>query len=212
MTGAGPASPTLPDADDVHRFWFGEVTTWGECVQRNYQRWFKRGRELDAAVRERFAGLVAAAGRGDRDRWRASPRGALALVLTLDQFPRHLHRGSAHAFALDGRTRAICEVGLDAGLHRHLAAVEQVFFVLPLEHAEDPAAQARCVDFYRALEADNGDPALAAFLAECTRYGEMHRDVIARFGRFPHRNDALGRSSTPEERAYLEEGGDRFGQ
>jgi uncharacterized protein (DUF924 family) len=201
---------SLPDPDEVHRFWFGTATDWARCVERNYPRWFQRGHELDVPVRERFAYLLDAARQGALEHWLQSPRGALSLVITLDQFPRHIHRGTPDAFAFDGRARAACEAGIQRGHDGMLSVVERSFFYLPLEHAEDAQAQQRCVTLMASLRAD--DPGLSSFLAEVLRYARLHQEIITRFGRFPHRNAALGRISTPEECAYLEEGGTRFGQ
>jgi uncharacterized protein (DUF924 family) len=202
---------TLPTPQAVHTFWFGDIADEVECAQRNYARWFERGRELDEPVRERFAGLLAAAARGEADHWQATPRSALALVLVLDQFPRHIHRGGARAFATDARARAVCEAGIAAGLDARLLHLERSFFYLPLEHAEDAHAQQRCVALAEHLAA-SCQPGLRPIMEEGVRYARMHRDTIARFGRFPHRNAALGRDTTPEEARYLAQGAQRYGQ
>jgi len=202
---------TLPSPRSVHAFWFGDITDEAQCAQRNYARWFERGRELDEPVRERFAALLAVAARGEADDWQATPHGALALVLVLDQFPRHIHRGGALAFATDDRARAVCESGIAAGLDASLLHLERSFFYLPLEHAEDPAAQEMCVRLAQQLAA-SCVPGLRPIMDEGVRYACQHRDTIARFGRFPHRNAALGRDTTPEEAQYLEQGAQRYGQ
>jgi len=201
----------LPGAGEVHAFWFGDVTDWAACARRNNARWFQRGRALDAPVRLGYAALADAAGDGGCEHWLATPRGALALVITLDQLPRHLHRGHARAFARDGQARAACEAGIARGHDRALSPLERSFFYLPLEHAEDAAAQARCV---RLMEraAEGCDPALEAFMAEAVHHARLHRDIVERFGRFPHRNAALGRESSAQERAWLASGASRFGQ
>lgn len=202
---------SLPGPDDVHRFWFGEVTDWAATAKANNERWFLKGHELDAPVRERFGALVEAAGRGECEHWLDTPRGALTLVITLDQFPRHIHRGSGAAFAYDDRARAACDAGIARGHDRTLSPVERSFYYLPFEHAEDLDAQERCVALMEAAREDAG-PDLTAFLEESVRYAEMHRDIVARFGRFPHRNELLGREATEEEANWLAEGGQRFGQ
>ena len=201
---------SLPGPDQVHRFWFGPVTSWNACVEHNYARWFEHGKDLDGPVRDAFEPLVRAAENGDLDHWLDTPRGALGLVLTLDQFPRHIHRGNARAFSLDARARDACEAGIRRGHDLSLSPVERSFFYLPLEHAEDRAIQERCVLLMSGINSD--EPGLAGFLAEVVRYAELHRDIVARFGRFPHRNALLGRTSTRQERAYLDQGGARFGQ
>ena len=201
----------LPDAHEVHRFWFGDHPSWAECVAANHERWFRRGHELDGPVSEHFSGLVESAARGDLDTWRDTPGGALALVLALDQFPRHIWRGRPEAFATDAAARDHCRHCIGRGLDRALSPVERTFLYLPLEHAEDPGAQEQCVALMRGMH-EEAPEALGAYLAETLRYAELHRDIIARFGRFPHRNAILGRSTTAEEAAWLEEGGARFGQ
>ena len=201
---------SLPGPEQVHRFWFGTAHDWARCVQRNHPRWFQRGQELDEPVRDGFAPLLDAARDGALDHWPENPRGTLSLVITLDQFPRHIHRGKAYAFAFDVHARAVCEAGIQREHDQALSVVERSFFYLPLEHAEDAQAQQRCVALMASLRTE--DPVLRPFLAEVLRHARLHQDIINRFGRFPHRNAVLGRTSTAEERAYLEEGGARFGQ
>ena len=140
------------------------------------------------------------------DHWAATARGRLALILLLDQFPRHLYRGRAEAFASDRHALTVALTGIDAGLDRRLDTVERVFFYLPLEHAEDLAVQDRCVGAFAALRAQC-PAALEARADQFLDFARQHREVIARFGRFPHRNDTLGRVTTAEERAYLDDGG-----
>ena len=201
----------LPTPADVHRFWFGDISDQVACAERNYKRWFERGQELDAPVRERFAGLLQAAARGALEHWQATPRGALALVLVLDQFPRHIHRGSADAFASDARAQAACLAGIANGTDTALLHLERSFFYLPLEHAEDLEAQEQCVALMQQLAASCPE-GLRSTMDEGVRYARMHRDTIAHFGRFPHRNVALGRESMPEEAQYLTQGAERYGQ
>lgn len=199
------------NADDIHKFWFGEVDDWATCVAQNHERWFKRGHELDAPVREQFASTVRAAGQGVLEHWMGTARGALALVLTLDQFPRHIYRGSAQAFDLDQMALQMCQMGVERGLNEQLSAVERGFFYLPMEHAEDLQVQEQAVLLMHA-NARSGPPELREYLENAALYGEIHRDIIARFGRFPHRNEVLGRTSSAQELSYLNDGGHRFGQ
>lgn len=159
-------------------------------------KWFGGGDAFDAACRERFGAAHHAAARRGFDAWADTPEGALALLLLLDQIPRNLFRGSAHAFATDGLALHFARRALDAG---HDAAFEpalRAFFYLPFEHSEAMADQDRSVALFAAL----GD-------ASYRGYATAHRDVIARFDRFPHRNAALGRDTTPEEQASLDAGG-----
>jgi uncharacterized protein (DUF924 family) len=198
-------------ADEVHRFWFGEVDDWLECTIRNTERWFQRGQELDAPVREQFSALVEAAGHGQVDHWMDTPRGAISLILALDQLPRHIHRGSARAFDLDGKALQMCQQGIESGINEELSPVERGFFYLPLEHAENIQVQEQGVALMHANTA-SGPAELREYLANAAIYGELHRDIVARFGRFPHRNEVLGRASSEREIAYLSDSGQRFGQ
>jgi uncharacterized protein (DUF924 family) len=192
--------------ESVLAFWFGPP---GAPPLGRSERWFSADPAFDATVRERFGELAERAARGELEAWRESPLGALALVIALDQFPRNIHRGSARAFAADAAAR---DVALDAearGFDRALSPVERWFLYLPLMHAEDRALQERSVAHFEALAA-GAEPELAAALEEAADFARRHRDVIARFGRFPHRNAALGRASSREEVAFLAEPGSRF--
>jgi uncharacterized protein (DUF924 family) len=192
--------------DSVLAFWFGPP---GAPPLAEAGRWFAADPDLDREVRERFAALAAQAAAGELETWRETPHGALALVIALDQFPRNLHRGSARAFASDA---AALDVALDAearGFDRALSAVERWFLYLPLMHAEDRTLQERAVTIFESL-AGKAAPELAAALASAADFARRHRDVIARFGRFPHRNAALGRASTREEVGFLAQPGSHF--
>lgn len=164
--------------------------------QAGTAKWFARDDAFDAALSERYAAAHHAAARRELDAWRASAEGSLALVLLLDQLPRNLFRNSAHAFATDGLARATAAAALDAG---HDLAVERelrLFFYMPFEHSEALADQDRSLALFTAMGDD-------AYLG----YAIAHRNVIVRFGRFPHRNAALGRANTAEEQAWLDAGG-----
>ncbi len=194
----------------VLAFWFGPRDADARTRTAHAARWFAGDAVLDAEVAQRFAGDVAAAVRHQRDAWAPSARGRLALILLLDQFSRQLYRGRAEAFASDPHALALALTGIDAGLDAPLGDAERAFFYMPLHHAENLAVQDRCVDVFAALHA-RSDAAWRDQAAGFLRYAREHRDVIARFGRFPHRNAALGRASTAEERAYLA-ASPRYGQ
>jgi len=189
-----------PDA--VLGFWFeGDRHAFRDC-------WFRRSDDYDAAIRARFGHLPALARDGALDGWAATPAGALALCLVLDQFPRNLHRGSAEAFACDAKARAIAGAAIfrDRFDLAALTHTERVFLYLPFEHAEDMAGQDLSVALYEGGLRDAPDPRHR--LPDGTiDYAWRHWQVIRRFGRFPHRNAALGRASTPAEQAWLEAGG-----
>lgn len=184
------------NAEDVLDFWFaGDPTVWRQ------QRWFVRDDGFDAEISSRFALAVEAARDGALDSWAATAAGALALVIVLDQFPRNLFRGSHLAFAGDAHARRIARAALPwAGA---LSPVQRVFLYLPFEHSEDLADQDRSVALFESLRG-------AGDVEATIDYAHSHREVITRFGRFPHRNAALGRENTPEEEAYLAEPGAGF--
>jgi uncharacterized protein (DUF924 family) len=162
-------------------------------------KWFAHDAEFDVTVCDRFAEQHHAAARGELADWINSWTGSLALLLLLDQFPRNMFRGSAHAFATDPLARAIAETALSA---RHDALAPQtlrIFYYLPFEHSEALADQERGVALCDALDSATG--------SDFARWARLHRDIIAQFGRFPHRNAALGRATTPSEQAFLDAGG-----
>jgi uncharacterized protein (DUF924 family) len=175
---------------DVVDFWTGA----------GVKAWFKRDADFDAEIGRRFEALHQAGSRGELADWAGTAQGALSLVLLLDQFPRNMYRGSAHAFATDPMARALAKAAVEAGFDLAVAADLQPFFYLPFEHHEDSASQARGVDLCGRFAERTGDESYL-------RYARLHADIIARFGRFPHRNLVLGRISTPAEMAFLADGG-----
>jgi len=166
--------------------------------------WFEGGAEVDQEIRERFGADLERARKGELSDWAKTPRGRLALIVLLDQFSRNVYRGSGEAFASDALSLQLTLDGLDSGHDKPLSCFEQVFFVLPLEHAEDLAMQDRMVA-YLDTWAKQQPEALKGMAQGVRDFAELHRKVIARFGRFPTRNAALGRTSTPEEEAHIKE-------
>jgi uncharacterized protein (DUF924 family) len=195
------ALDALREAADVLDFWFG--ASWSEAYGKAREEWFRKSEGFDAEIRSRFASLYAAAARGDREVWRATPRSALALVVVLDQFSRNMYRGSPAAFASDARALAVAREIVARGFDAELLPVQRWFVYLPFEHAEDLDAQRESVRLFATLGPDGQQ-------AEVQDYAQRHCDVIARFGRFPHRNAILGRTSTPEELAFLAQPGSSF--
>jgi uncharacterized protein (DUF924 family) len=195
-------------ADDVLAFWFGETLhdSDGEAAKR----WFTYDPDFDAQILRRFGHLPEQAAAGNLDRWMDAAGSALARVIVLDQFPRNLYRHDSRAFAFDGLALAGSEAAVARGFDRELHPLQASFMYLPFEHAEDLARQERGVALFEALQmrAPVGSEAQFARFAD---YARRHRAVIARFGRFPHRNALVGRESGPEEHEYLEQGGERFG-
>ena len=175
-------TPSLEIAAGVVAFW----------EAAGPERWFAKSDDFDAKIRARYLPLVERAAAGELDDWVEEREGALALLLLLDQFPRNLYRGSAQAFAADAHARRIADAAIAAGFDIAYEKPLRAFFYLPFMHSETLADQERCV----ALAAERGQTS--------TRdYAILHRDIIARFGRFPHRNATLGRESTPDELAFL---------
>jgi uncharacterized protein (DUF924 family) len=158
-------------------------------------RWFRKDDAFDADFRARFLGAHEAAARGDLDSWARSADGALALLILLDQFPRNAFRGSARMFESDAKARGVARAAIDAGFDNDFEPELRNFFYLPLMHSEDLADQDRAVELARGL---GGEP---------LRFALMHRGIIEKFGRFPHRNEMLGRTTTPEEQKFLADGG-----
>lgn len=186
---------------EVLSFWFGEPGTPGHGSSR--EAWFRKDAAFDEEIRRRFLALHASAALGERDHWREHPDSLLALVIVLDQFSRNLYRGDARAFSQDAAALAASETMIARGWDRGRLPVERQFAYLPFEHAEDLVMQDRAVELFMALEAFPATSGLA-------QWAEKHRVIIRRFGRFPHRNAALGRQSTAEEIAFLQEPGSSF--
>lgn len=173
--------------------------------------WFRSTHEQDAAILADFGPAMAAAREGALDGWSATAEGRLALILLLDQLPRNAFRGTGMAFSGDARALRHALEAIATGHDRQLPPLHRGFIYLPLEHAEDLDLQDRCVALMAAAAAE-APPGLREFTALWSRFAVAHREIIARFGRFPHRNEALGRASTPDELAWLAGGGENFGQ
>lgn len=177
-------------AEQVLAFWFGEM--------KPEQR-FAKDDAVDATIRQRFGALLAELSQGVPDAWTSEPRSLLAAVIVLDQFSRNLNRGRPEAFAQDGAALALTRKALARGDDGALSAEERQFLYMPLMHSEAMDDQEACIGLME-----------RAGLVESADFARRHRDIIARFGRFPHRNAALGRMSTPEEIAFLQQPGSSF--
>ncbi len=187
-------------AQDVLDFWFDEA---------HAAYWFAADTAFDAQIRARFAAAAEAAGNGALDDWAGTPSGWLALLILLDQFPRNLHRDDPRAWAQDAKAQRVALSGIADGHDGKLLPLQRVFAYLPLEHAEDIALQQRSVVLFEALCADAPADQREKFDGFLD-YARRHHDVIARFGRFPHRNAKLGRADTAEEAHYLAQPGAGF--
>lgn len=198
------AAALPPAAAAVLDFWFLPAGQPGHDVFR--PEWFRKDPAFDAAIRERFGALAEQALAGGLVDWDATADGALARILLLDQFPRNLFRGTALAFAGDAAALALAESLVASGRDKNLPPIRRWFVFLPFEHSESLLNQERAVALFAGLRREAQDPAFEA----AYDYAVRHRDVIERFGRFPHRNAALGRASTPEEQAFLKLPGSSF--
>ena len=195
--------------DDVIDFWFGRQSEGfsGAAARR---RWFAPDPEFDREISRRFGSLLRAAAEGVLKKWLDEPRGCLAFIIVTDQFSRQIHRGTAEAFATDPLALAAARGGVEIGYDRQLGFDERSFFYLPFEHSESEEDQHTSVELFTRLAADT--PANdRGHSDEALRFARSHRDIVARFGRFPHRNAHLGRASTPGELEFLRTAS-RFGQ
>jgi uncharacterized protein (DUF924 family) len=188
MTGSGQIekSPMSSTPGAVLAFW----------REAGPKKWYAKDATFDDDIRARFLATYEAAAAGRLSAWEENPDGALALIITLDQFPRNIFRGDARTYAADPLARAVADRAIARGFDKKFAVPERTFFYLPFEHSENLADQERCVDLNRAT----GD-------ADALKWAELHADIIRRFGRFPHRNAVLGRVTTPDEQAFLDGGG-----
>ncbi|WP_119154607.1 DUF924 family protein [Caldimonas tepidiphila] len=197
-------APPPADAQAVLDFWFGAPQD--ALFGQPRREWFLKDPAFDARVRERFGPLIDAAIAGELRPWAATPQGALALLLLLDQFTRNVHRGTPRAFAGDAQALEVARAVVERGWDRQLRPVQRWFVYLPFEHAEDPEAQRSAVALFEALAREApGDG-----VEEALDYARRHLAVIERFGRFPHRNEILGRATTAEEARFLEQPGSSF--
>jgi uncharacterized protein (DUF924 family) len=197
-----PLEVPMASADEVLHFWFGDPAT--PASRRPRTRWFEKDPAFDAECSRRFLALHERAAAGELRAWADEPHSALALLLLLDQFPRNLFRGTARAFATDAQARDVARHVLARGYDVALPPVWRWFMYLPFEHSEDIHDQRLAVSLFENLAPHDADSRGAL------DYARQHLDIIERFGRFPHRNAALGRESTPEEVAFLREPGSSF--
>lgn len=197
--------------DELLGYWFGEAMKDPSKIPGRTGLWFGNDPERDARMLDRWGPLVTAAAEGKLDSWTRTPRGRLAVLLLMDQFRRNIFRGTPEAFRRDGRARYLMRDGVSRMMDIQLTPVERVFFYMPLQHSESLDDQELGVDRYLQVEREVASEHKPIF-ADFRKYAQLHRDIIARFGRFPHRNAILGRRDTPEERAWLASGGETFGQ
>lgn len=195
--------------ESILDFWFGTNPDDAVVAKEQAELWWSKNYETDNEMRRRFEDTVRAAAAGELNEWRATARGRLALIILTDQFPRNIYRETARAFSCDSKALAWCLDGLHGRSDHELRPIERVFFYLPLEHAESREHQAKSVECFTELVASVPMEQRSTF-EEYLDFAVHHRDIIDRFGRFPHRNNILGRESTAEELASLTEPGSGF--
>ena len=188
--------------------WFGDTLADPASIPNRMEFWFSSDSERDNQLSALFDGLVEECAAGKQYRWLDEPEGRLALIIALDQLPRNLCRGTPRAFAHDPYTAALCLGAVHTGQDRELLPVQRAFLYMPLQHLEDLQAQEAGVQLYDRLATENLQ--WPVFAERFASFARLHRDIIARFGRFPHRNAILGRDSTPEELAFLTQDGSSF--
>ncbi len=202
---------TAAEYEDVLDFWFDGCEQDAPHIDARMDRWFGTDARLDEEIGARFGELVGQASSGNLDHWAEEPRGRLALIILIDQFRRNIHRGTADAFSCDGRALKFCVDGIVSRAYKTLRPEEQVFFFMPLQHAESEKLQDKSVSIYQALANKVSETQRETFMTTA-QFAELHRDIVAQFGRFPHRNEVLGRENTDAEEAYLANEGVSFGQ
>lgn len=207
---ATPQAPIPALASEVLEFWFGDTlqADWPEVSRHDV--WFGGGESVDEQITRRFGALVETALDDGFADWEDSPRSRMALIILLDQFTRNIYRGQAKAFSGDGRAQQLVRDALWHGMEQELPRIARVFLYMPLMHAECLGRQDACVERFEHLHKHAPD-AIKATLADHLHFARLHRNIVSQFGRFPHRNVALGRESTPEELEFLKTG-PRFGQ
>jgi uncharacterized protein (DUF924 family) len=188
-------------AGGILDFWFGREDEPGYGEFRNV--WFQKDEDFDREVQTRFREDHERAANGDLDGWREEAQSALALVILLDQFPRNIFRGDAQTHATDAKAQEVSEHAIERALDRELPAFQRMFLYMPFMHSESIEAQRRSVELFQRLRDEPGGP-------DVVSYAIGHRDIVERFGRFPHRNDILGRQTTPEEAEFLTQPGSSF--
>ena len=210
---ATPATATATSTDpriaQVLEFWLGAAQPTDASALTRQSMWFTKSDALDAEIRSRFGAWVEAARAGRLDGWAETAHGRLALVVLLDQFSRNAWRGQPEGFAGDAQALVLALQALENGHWEAVPPLAQFFLAMPVEHAEDPTMQARSVALFTHLAAQ-ATPATQPVLRSALEFAHKHQKVIARFGRFPHRNAALGRDSTAEEKAFVAQPGTGF--
>jgi uncharacterized protein (DUF924 family) len=198
--------------DDVLEYWFADADSSPEATRDRNEFWFGNNPKTDSEIWEIFADVIADAAAGDiYDEWGQTGLGRLALIILLDQFPRNIYRGTSEVFRYDERSLALSGQGVTLGQLAGLTVPEQAFFLMPYQHSEDISVQRAGLQLMQAL-ADEAPQEWQSVAQGYLDYALRHHDIVAAYGRFPHRNSLLGRSSSDAETEFLAEGGETFGQ
>ncbi len=186
----------------VREFWFGVPNPLNADIEERIDFWFAAGLDVDAEIERHFADAVSMALAGKLDNWKETPPDQLSLVIVLDQFPRNIHRGTPEAYSGDEKAHALAVDAIERGSDRELSILERAFLYMPLQHAEHSGAQRISVEMFQNLVAECPD-GLHAHMKRFLASAKTHRDIVERFGRFPHRNGILGRECTEAEIEFL---------
>ncbi|MBT8099607.1 MAG: DUF924 domain-containing protein [Gammaproteobacteria bacterium] len=214
LSESGEATITDDDQvriDAILNFWFMEQELSAPQIDNRMDTWFGEDATFDHEIKTHFADDVERASEGQLDHWAHQPRGRLALILLLDQFRRNIYRNTADAFALDKVALKLCVEGAMEKKDQGLTPIQRAFFYMPLQHAESKRVQAKACELFNKL-AEVVSPTYRETFGTMAQFAELHRDIVDQFGRFPHRNELLGRKNTPEEDEYLAGDSPDFGQ
>ena len=209
-TALGNSHMPAQEYEQVLKFWFG-VQEDGFPIENKSQLWFSGSAEADRIIQSRFGSYIEKALAGNMESWKSTPRGQLALIILLDQFTRSIYRKTPQAFSGDSLAREIAHENIKKGWNKDLSFSERTFIYMPFMHSEELADQELCIELFNELKNEVPDNRKEQ-IKNSIYFAKDHRDIIARFGRFPHRNKTLRRESTPAERAYLEDGANSYGQ
>lgn len=190
--------------EEILRHWFGMLMDDAVFPEERARLWFHGGPEFDRLIARKFENDLIAAKAGKLDSWKVSRYGCLALILVLDQFSRHIYRGFPESFAQDAKALSICLGGIDREFDRASRPVERIFFYMPLMHSEDLSVQEKSVKMYTEV-VEESSLAIETHTSRAKRFAERHYETIKRFGRFPYRNDILGRITSPAEKEFLKD-------
>ena len=197
--------------ESILEFWFGRLDGYDDVDPSKQKLWWIGSAAVDDEIRERFGSVVEAALAGELDHWQKSARGSLALVILLDQFTRNLGRGTPDAFAGDQRALAVCKRAREGEQDRDLKLIERAFLYMPMMHAEDRRIAETCKACFAELSEEISEQAREGF-PDFNKHAIQHADIVLRFGRYPHRNEILERTSTEAEHRFMADGGPGFGQ